>query len=140
MRHSPSASTPILLRPTIRICCPARPTRARPPRPAPQPTTTNTGYLWDAALRANLTVRNYGFFVDQTRYNTTTNTIPLIENPAADGIVVAYPTNVTLAPRTDPYFRGFDNAFPDYYRYAEWAREFDNNYLVPACRAPESRK
>ena len=100
----------------------------------------NTGYLWDAALRANLTVRNYGFFVDETRYNTTTNTIPLVENPAADGIVVSYPTNVALAPRTDPYFRGFDNAFPDYYRYAEWAREFDNNYLVPACRAPEPRK
>ena len=100
----------------------------------------NTGYLWDAALRANLTVRNYGFFVDQTRYNTTTNTIPLIENPAAHAIVVAYPTNATLAPRTDPYFRGFDNAFPDYYRYAEWAREFDNNYLVPAWRAPEPSK
>ena len=100
----------------------------------------NTGYLWDAALRAGLTVRNYGFFVDQTRYNTPTNAIPLVENPAADAIVVSYPTNVTLAPRTDPYFRGFDNAFPDYYRYAEWAREFDNNYLVPACRAPESRK
>jgi hypothetical protein len=100
----------------------------------------NTGYLWDAALRANLTVRNYGFFVDETRYNTTTNTIPLVEHPAADGIVVAYPTNVALAPRTDPYFRGFDNAFPDYYRYAEWAREFDNNYLVPACRAPELPK
>src|SRR5664280_499715 len=28
----------------------------------------NTGYLWDSALRANLTVRNYGFFVDTTLY------------------------------------------------------------------------
>ena len=28
----------------------------------------NTGYLWDAALRANLTVRNYGFFMDATLY------------------------------------------------------------------------
>jgi hypothetical protein len=26
--------------------------------------------------------------------------------------------------RTDPYFRGFDTAFPEYYRYQEWAREF----------------
>ncbi len=26
----------------------------------------NTGYLWDAALRAHLTVRNYGFFIDTT--------------------------------------------------------------------------
>ena len=36
----------------------------------------NTGFLWDAALRANLTVRNYGFFVDETRYNTTTTRFP----------------------------------------------------------------
>jgi hypothetical protein len=28
-------------------------------------------------------------------------------------------------PLTDPYFRGFDNQLPDYYRYIEWAREFD---------------
>ena len=32
----------------------------------------NTGYLWDSALRAGLTVRNYGFFMDPTRYNTPT--------------------------------------------------------------------
>jgi len=25
----------------------------------------------------------------------------------------------------DPYFRGYDNAFPDYYREIEWEREFD---------------
>ena len=31
-------------------------------------------------------------------------------------------------PYTDPYFRGFDNNFPDYYRYTEWARDFDANY------------
>ena len=27
--------------------------------------------------------------------------------------------------RTDPYFRGFDNAFRTFFRYQEWAREFD---------------
>ena len=88
----------------------------------------NTGYLWDAALRANLTVRNYGFFVDGTRYSTADHTIPLDRDPHATGTVVAYPANVSLAPYTDPYFRGFDNAFPDYYRYKEWEREFDANY------------
>jgi hypothetical protein len=41
---------------------------------------------------------------------------------------VASPTNATLAPFTDPYFRGFDNNFPDYYRYTEWEREFNANY------------
>jgi DNA-binding beta-propeller fold protein YncE len=33
-------------------------------------------------------------------------------------------------PFTDPYFRGFDPAFPDYYRYKEWEREFDTNYAT----------
>ena len=92
----------------------------------------NTGYLWDAALRANLTVRNYGFFVDGTRYNTPPDdpsySIPLERDPASTGTQVAYPTSVSLTPYTDPYFRGFDNAFPDYYRYKEWEREFDTKY------------
>ncbi len=85
----------------------------------------NTGYLWDSALRANLTVRNYGFFVDVTRYSTRDYAIPLVRNPASTNTTVAYPSNVALTPYTDPFFRGFDNAFPDYYRYTEWAREFD---------------
>jgi hypothetical protein len=46
--------------------------------------------------------------------------------------VVAYPASVSLAPFTDPYFRSFDNAFPDFYRFQEWAREFD---AMPPRRA-----
>ena len=88
----------------------------------------NTGYVWDAALRAGLTVRNYGFFVDTTCYNEPSCAIPLAADPAATGTVVATPASVSLFPYTDPYFRGFDNNFPDYYRYAEWARDFDANY------------
>ena len=85
----------------------------------------NTGYLWDAARRAKLTVRNYGFFIDGTLYSTTTNAIPVLRYPAATGTVVAIAANATLAPFTDPYFRGFDNALPDFYRFKEWEREFD---------------
>ncbi|WP_206171560.1 hypothetical protein [Thiorhodococcus mannitoliphagus] len=88
----------------------------------------NTGYLWDAALRAGLSVRNYGFFVDVTRYafpQDSPNSIPLLRNPAATRTTVAYPTNVSLIPHTDPYFRGFDNAYPDFYRFKDWEREFD---------------
>ena len=88
----------------------------------------NTGYLWDAVLRAGLTVRNYGFFVDTTCYNEPTCAIPLAHDPAATGTVVATPTNVSLFPYTDPYYRGFDNNFPDYYRFTEWERDFDANY------------
>jgi DNA-binding beta-propeller fold protein YncE len=87
-----------------------------------------TGYLWDAALRAGLTVRNYGFFIDTTCYSEPACAIPVIHDPAASKTVVAHPTNPALAPYTDPYFRGFDNNFPDYYRYKEWEREFEANY------------
>ncbi len=88
----------------------------------------NTGYLWDSALRAGLTVRNYGFFVDLTPYNTATNFLPLSRSPYATGMIQAVPTNVALTPYTDPYFRGFDNALPDFYRFAEWQREFTSQY------------
>jgi hypothetical protein len=88
----------------------------------------NTGYLWNSAMRAGLSVRNYGFFVDTTRYTTTDFAIPVSRNPFASATTVAYPTNVALSPFTDPYFRGFDNSLPDYWRYAEWARDFDARY------------
>ncbi len=91
----------------------------------------NTGFLWDSALRANLIVRNYGFSVDGTRYafpQTSSYSLSLAHDPAATNTIVAYPTNVSLAPYTDPYFRGWDPTFPDYYRYTEWEREFDNTY------------
>lgn len=89
----------------------------------------NTGYVWDAALRAKLTVRNYGFFIDTTVYNLPPpHATPLLRDPASTNTIVAVPSSVSLAPYTDPYFRGFDNAFPDYYRYKEWAREFDTKY------------
>ncbi len=87
-----------------------------------------TGYLWDNALRAGLTVRNYGFFVDTTLYAPQLDparAIPFLHDPHAASTRVAYPQSPTLAPYTDPYFRGFDNSFPDYYRYKEWARDFD---------------
>jgi hypothetical protein len=88
----------------------------------------NTGYLWDAAMRAGLSVRSYGFFVDTTCYNEPDCQIPLAHDPAATNTVVAHSTSVALTPYTDPYFRGFDNNFPDYYRFKEWEREFDANY------------
>ncbi|MFN7997180.1 MAG: hypothetical protein U0Q18_26430 [Bryobacteraceae bacterium] len=88
----------------------------------------NVGYLWDAAMAAGLSVRNYGFFIDETRYNTTDYAIPVYREPFANGVQVAYSANAALSPFTDPYFRGFDNSLPDYWRYAEWARDFDARY------------
>jgi DNA-binding beta-propeller fold protein YncE len=101
------------------------------------------GYLWDAANRAHLTIRDYGFFVDPTLYTcplpipqvcppspTTVWIPPTLTDPFSTSTQVAYSQNVTLTPFTDPYFRGFDNAFPDYYRFQEWLREFNTNYAA----------
>ena len=91
------------------------------------------GYLWDAALRAGLTVRDYGFFIDTTTYLCATPATclsPKLTNPFSSKTQVAYSQNVDLTPFTDPYFRGFDNQFPDYYRYQEWLREFNANYAT----------
>jgi len=92
------------------------------------------GYLWDAALRAGLTVRNYGFFVDTELYGCPApagaTCMPLNANLDASDAVVAYPTSVSLTLFTDPYYRGFDNQFPDYYRFKEWERDFNRNYAV----------
>jgi YVTN family beta-propeller protein len=93
----------------------------------------NTGYIWDAALRAGISIRNYGFFIDLVRYNLVGTPLaqlglPLLPDPASSNTTVAYSTNAALRPYTDPYFRGFDNSFPDYYRFTEWQRDFNANY------------
>jgi DNA-binding beta-propeller fold protein YncE len=88
----------------------------------------NTGFLWNNALRAGLTVRSYGFYVDTTCYNEPACQTPLAHDPYSTNTIVAPSANVALMPFTDQYFRGFDPAFPDYYRFKEWEREFDANY------------
>jgi DNA-binding beta-propeller fold protein YncE len=94
------------------------------------------GYIWDGALRAGLSVRNYGFFGDLALYEPAAGKAmtPLLREPWKTGVRVFVPANAALAPITDPYFRGFDQAFPDYWRYKEWEREFDG--FVKAGKAP----
>src|SRR6202012_6592 len=92
------------------------------------------GHLWDAAVRAGLSVRNYGFFIDLSLYNLPTadgGLVPsaysqfnYLQSPFALGLKVATSTNPTLQPNTDPYFWGFDNAYPDAWRVQEWQRDF----------------
>jgi hypothetical protein len=84
-----------------------------------------TGYLWDAALRAGLPVRNYGFYGDTSRYDAARHdAVPLAHDPFSEGLQVFFPTKAALAPHSDTYFRGFDMAFPDFWRVREWQREF----------------
>ncbi len=89
---------------------------------------SGAGYLWDGALRSKLSVRNYGFFIDLSHYNHIPGDdppIPLLRDPATSGMRVATATKANLQKVTDPYFRGFDQRFPDYWRFKEWEREFD---------------
>src|SRR5215831_12145 len=91
------------------------------------------GYLWDAALRAHLAVRNYGFFLDLTRYSLPAANPAFIPPTANDPLhgsplgstVVSFPTKAALQNITDRFFRGYDQKFPDFWRFKEWEREFD---------------
>ncbi|MGH9780439.1 MAG: bifunctional YncE family protein/alkaline phosphatase family protein, partial [Candidatus Acidiferrales bacterium] len=87
-----------------------------------------TGYLWDAALRAKLSLRNYGLFLEGGRYFGAPGkkgVIPVLRDPYKTKTRVAFADKAALMNVTDPYFRGFDLALPDYWRYTEWKREFD---------------
>jgi YVTN family beta-propeller protein len=92
----------------------------------PLGTPIQNGNIWDSVVRAGLTLRNYGMKIDLTRYEIPTSVggVPDIENPFQTGTQVAWPANPTLEPFTDIYFRGFDNSFPDTWRWEEWNREF----------------
>lgn len=97
------------------------------------------GYLWDAALRAGKTVRNYGFYVDGN-YSTSQADptkpdpsnplyVPISPTPAADNIPQAVAAKTVLLDKTDTYFRGYDQKEPDIYLYNEFARDIDS-YLA----------
>jgi len=83
------------------------------------------GYVWNAALRKGLSVRNYGFYGDLSRYDAeAVDRIPAERDPYAKRLPVFIATKPELAKLSDVYFRGFDQGFPDYWRVQEWKREF----------------
>lgn len=81
------------------------------------------GYIFDAVLQAGGTVRNYGFLVNNI------GGIGTIASPIGDpfgaGEVQVAALDPSLATLTDVYFRGYDQRYPDLWRYNEWKREFD---------------
>jgi hypothetical protein len=81
------------------------------------------GYIFDAALTAGKTVRNYGFLVNNIGA-ITKNGAP-VSDPFGSGIIQVAPLDQALAPLTDVYFRGYDQNYPDLWRFNEWKREFD---------------
>ena len=59
------------------------------------------GYIWDAALRAGLTVRNYGFFGDWTLNYLPVGQgyPPLLREPRKEGVRVFYPAATRIDER-----------------------------------------
>jgi len=85
------------------------------------------GYIFNAVRKAGGTVRNYGFLVNNIG-SIGTKLAP-VSDPFAQGVVQVAPLDPALAPYTDVYFRGYDQNYPDYWRYREWKREFDQFVL-----------
>jgi YVTN family beta-propeller protein len=84
------------------------------------PDGKRSGRLWDAALRAHRTVRNYGFYCDIS----IRLPIPLLAHePFKAKVPMCSPAVTALIARTDVYFHGFDSRYPDFWREAEWERE-----------------
>ncbi len=87
------------------------------------PFGVQNGYIFDTVLRAGKTIRNYGFLTNNIG-SIGTIAEPVID-PHAVGIVQVAPLNPALIETTDLYFRGYDQNYPDLWRYNEWKREFD---------------
>ncbi len=81
------------------------------------------GYIFNAVLNAGKTVRNYGFLVNNIGDRGTIASP--VRDPFQAGIIQVAPLDPALAPFTDVYFRGYDQVYPDLWRYNEWKREFD---------------
>ena len=75
--------------------------------------TPPAGYIWDNALQAGVTIRDYGEWV--------TN-VPLKEVAGTRQIKAV--NDPVLAPYTDMDFRGFDLQYPDVERAKEFIREW----------------
>jgi len=78
------------------------------------------GYIWVAALHQGRTVRNWGFFGGF--FNNVSP--PFVRDPYTEKRRVFFPVRPGLMAFSDPYYRSFDPAFPDYWRVQEWKREF----------------
>jgi YVTN family beta-propeller protein len=83
------------------------------------------GYIWETALRAGKTVRNYGWQIDLDYYGTAFGP-PAVRYPFAKHQLQSQPSTPTIRALTDRYYRAFDQTYPDIYRIEEWKREYAN--------------
>jgi len=88
------------------------------------PTGYQQGYIFNAVSNAGGTIRNYGWMAN------TPGSIGTIANPISDpfaaGVIQTTTANQLIFDNKfyDPYFRAYDQAYPDVWRFNEWNREF----------------
>ncbi|WP_035321718.1 bifunctional YncE family protein/alkaline phosphatase family protein [Peribacillus kribbensis] len=74
-------------------------------------TKSKEGYIWDVAMKAGLTFRNYGEFA----YNY---------DPATKTYLPNNPHTTDFGGNYDPYYPSWDLSISDVTRYKEWEKEF----------------
>jgi DNA-binding beta-propeller fold protein YncE len=88
------------------------------------PTGYQQGYIFNAVLNVGGTIRNYGWMAN------TPGSIGTIAKPISDpftaGVIQTTAANQVIFQNGsyDPYFRAYDQAYPDVWRFNEWNREF----------------
>ena len=94
------------------------------------PTGYQDGYIFNAVLHAGGTVRNYGWMANTPGKITDTGNLTTgnpISDPYNQGKVVQTTAANQLIYQNnfyDPYFRAYDQSYPDVWRFTEWNREF----------------
>ena len=88
------------------------------------PSGYQQGYIFNAVLNAGGTVRNYGWMAN-TPGSIGTKANP-VSDPFAAGVIQTTTANQLLYENKfyDAYFRAYDQAYPDVWRFNEWNREF----------------
>jgi len=94
------------------------------------PTGYQQGYIFNAVLHAGGTVRNYGWMANTPGKITDTGNLTT-GNPISDPFNQGKIVQTTAANQLifqnnfyDPYFRAYDQSYPDVWRFTEWNREF----------------
>jgi DNA-binding beta-propeller fold protein YncE len=89
------------------------------------PSGYQQGYIFNAVLNAGGTVRNYGWMAN-TPGSIGTQANPIYD-PYNQGKIIQTTTANQLLYENgfyDPYFRAYDQSYPDVWRFTEWNREF----------------
>jgi hypothetical protein len=100
------------------------------------PSGYQQGYIFNAVLNAGGTVRNYGWMAN-TPGSIGTKTSP-ISDPFTAKVIQTTTANQLLFENQfyDPYFRAYDQSYPDVWRFNEWNREFQQFAANGKCDLP----